>query len=39
MGNLAVRIAGTKVKWDGENMKCTNSKEADALVSKKYRAF
>jgi len=39
MGNLAVRMAGTKVKWDGENMKCTNSKEADALVSKKYRAF
>ena len=39
MGNLAVRIAGTKVEWDGKNMKCTNSKKADALVRKQYRAF
>ena len=39
MGNLAVRIAGTKVEWDGPNMKCTNSKKADALVRKEYRVF
>jgi predicted dehydrogenase len=39
MGNLAVRMAGTKVEWDGENMKCTNSEKANALVRKEYRVF
>ncbi|MFT5239366.1 MAG: putative dehydrogenase [Candidatus Promineifilaceae bacterium] len=39
MGNLAVRMAGQKIKWNGKKMKCTNSKAANALVRKQYRAF
>jgi predicted dehydrogenase len=39
MGNLAVRMAGQKIEWDGKNMKCTNSEAADALVRKQYRVF
>ena len=39
LGNLAVRLPGTKIEWDGPNMKCTNSEEADALVRKVYREF
>ncbi len=39
MGNLAVRLAGKKVEWDGPNMKCTNLPEANELVTKKYRVF
>ncbi len=38
MGNLAVRT-NKKVEWDGENMVCTNLKEANELVRKKYRVY
>jgi len=38
MGNLAVRM-DAPIEWDGENMVCTNLKEANDLVSKKYRVF
>lgn len=39
MGNLAVRLAGQTIDWDGKNMKCTNLPAANDLVSKKYRVF
>ena len=37
LGNIAIRMPGTKIVWDGPNMKCTNSSKANALVRKKYR--
>ncbi|MDP7639715.1 MAG: hypothetical protein QGG73_08375, partial [Candidatus Hydrogenedentes bacterium] len=39
LGNLAVRMPGTRIEWDAPNMKCTNSEKADALVRKEYREF
>ena len=39
LGNIAVRIPGKKLKWDGENMRFTNSEQANSLISKKYRKF
>jgi hypothetical protein len=39
VGNLAVRLPGKMLEWDGPNMRCTNSEEADALVRKEYREF
>ena len=38
LGNIAIRT-GKKIKWDGENMKCTNVAEANKYVKKEYRAF
>lgn len=38
-GNLAVRMPGKRLEWDGPNMKCTNSEEVDALVRREYREF
>ena len=39
MGNLAVRMSGKTIEWDGENMVCTNEAEANNLVRKTYREF
>ena len=39
MGNLAVRLSGKTIEWDGENMHCPNVPEANELVRKSYRAF
>jgi predicted dehydrogenase len=36
-GNLAMRFPGTKLKWDGENMKVTNHDEANEFVHRQYR--
>jgi predicted dehydrogenase len=36
-GNLAIRLPGRKIKWDGENMKVTNNAQADAFVHREYR--
>ena len=38
LGNIAVRT-GKKIKWDGENMRCTNVPEANKHVKKNYRVF
>ena len=32
MGNLSIRFPDRKLLWDGENMKVTNDKDADAYV-------
>ena len=37
LGNVAYR-AGQTLKWDGKNMRATNCPEADALITKRYRA-
>ena len=37
LGVIAGRLAGTKLEWDGENMKFTNSAEANALVTPEFR--
>jgi predicted dehydrogenase len=39
MGNLAVRLSGKTIKWDGENMVCSNVPEANILARKSYRSF
>lgn len=36
LGNLAIR-AGEKIYWDSENLKVTNSPEANKLVQRQYR--
>jgi predicted dehydrogenase len=36
LGNVAVR-AGRKIEWDAENLKVTNSPEANRLLTKEYR--
>ena len=36
LGTIAVRVPG-KLKWDGENMRFTNSEAANRLVSRQYR--
>jgi len=38
LGNVAIRT-GKPLDWDGENLRCTNVPEANALVKKEYRAF
>ena len=38
MGNLAVRYPDRELLWDGENMKVTNDKDADAYVRRQYRS-
>jgi hypothetical protein len=37
LGNLAVAFPGTKLFWDGRNLKVTNNEEANALVQHHYR--
>jgi predicted dehydrogenase len=37
LGVIASRLAGTKLQWDGENMKFTNCAEANALVTPEFR--
>ena len=36
-GNLAVRMPGTILKWDGDNMKVTNNEQANEFVHRQYR--
>ncbi len=36
LGTIAVRVPG-KLKWDGKNMRFTNSETANRLVSRRYR--
>jgi predicted dehydrogenase len=37
LGNVAIRMSGTKLDWDGPNLKFTNSLEATTYVTKEYR--
>jgi predicted dehydrogenase len=37
LGNIAVRFAGTRLEWDAEQLRFTNSDAATKLVSKPYR--
>ena len=37
MGNFAIRIPGTRLEWDGENMRVTNKEEANRFVNEPYR--
>lgn len=37
-GNLAIRMPGKVLKWDGDNMKVTNNDEANAFVHREYRS-
>ena len=37
LGVLAMRVKDRKLLWDGENLRITNDKEADALVNPPYR--
>ncbi|MFO0810812.1 MAG: Gfo/Idh/MocA family oxidoreductase [Gemmataceae bacterium] len=37
LGNIAIRMNGTKLDWDGPNLKFTNSPEATKFVTKEYR--
>ena len=37
MGNIAIRLKGTKLQYNGAEMKFTNSEEANQFLSRKYR--
>ena len=37
LGNLAMRVPGELVKWDGPAMKSPNNKKANEYVKKDYR--
>ncbi|MHC4477568.1 MAG: Gfo/Idh/MocA family protein [Planctomycetota bacterium] len=37
MGNFAIRIPGTRLDWDGENMRVTSNEEANRFVNEPYR--
>ncbi|MEA1875913.1 MAG: Gfo/Idh/MocA family oxidoreductase [Bacteroidota bacterium] len=37
MGNLAIRVPGQRLLWDGENMRVTNNEDANRFVSREYR--
>jgi len=37
MGNLAIRVPGTRLLWDGENMKVTNHEDANRFIKREYR--
>jgi len=37
MGNLALRRLGTRLEWDGENMKVTNDDKANEYIRPEYR--
>ena len=36
LGNVAIR-SGKKLQWDGPNLRCSNSKEADQFIRREYR--
>jgi predicted dehydrogenase len=38
LGNIAARLPGKELKWNPKALKITNSAEANALVTKKYRS-
>ena len=38
LGVIAIKMAGTKLEWDAENMKFTNSSEANQFVNPPYRS-
>jgi predicted dehydrogenase len=38
LGVIAIKMAGTKLEWDAEQMRFTNSSEANAHVNPAYRA-
>jgi predicted dehydrogenase len=38
LGNLAIAFPGTRLAWDGENLKVTNNAEANEQVQHHYRA-
>jgi hypothetical protein len=37
LGNIAMRVHGQKLNWDGPNLKFTNSEEATKLIKTEYR--
>jgi hypothetical protein len=37
LGNVALRFPGTRLMWDGPNMKVTNVVEANQYVQHNYR--
>jgi len=37
LGNIAIRMLGQKLEWDGAQMRFTNCPEANALVNPPYR--
>jgi predicted dehydrogenase len=37
LGNVAMRVAGTKLEWDGPNLKFTNAPEANKFLHTEYR--
>jgi predicted dehydrogenase len=37
LGNIAIRLAGTKLDWDGPNLKFTNNSQANQYVHYEYR--
>jgi predicted dehydrogenase len=37
LGNIAIKLGGQKLEWDGPNLKVTNVKEAEALINPPYR--
>ena len=38
LGVIAIKMAGTKLEWDADNMKFTNSSEANQFVNPPYRS-
>ncbi|MBT4400444.1 MAG: Gfo/Idh/MocA family oxidoreductase [Bacteroidetes bacterium] len=37
MGNLAIRVPGERLLWDGENMTVTNNEDANKYIRREYR--
>jgi len=37
LGNVAMKVAGTQLAWDGPNLKFTNSADANKFLTKEYR--
>mgnify|MGYP002065247059 CR=1 FL=1 len=37
LGMIAIWMAGTKLQWDGKNMRFTNCDEANELIRRTYR--
>ncbi|MFA6481226.1 MAG: Gfo/Idh/MocA family oxidoreductase [Bacteroidales bacterium] len=37
MGNLAIRVPGKRLLWDGDNMKVTNDEDANRFIKREYR--
>jgi predicted dehydrogenase len=38
LGNVAIRAGGTKLEWDGPNMKFPNAPKVEALLKREYRS-